>query len=1466
MKHLIFIKAPLIFLSFLLNIHCAFSQNWNSANKITALDRAANDQFGISVSISGDFAVVGSRYEDEDSLGLNTIVSGGSAYIYRIDSLNNWNQIQKIVASDRTGSDQFGWAVNISGDFIAISSIGQDFDELGANSLSDAGAVYIFENNGFDHWLEVQKLVASDRGSLDWFGASMDLDSNRLIVGSYQEDHDTVGLNTLNNSGSAYVFERNGGGVWSEIIKLVASDRGADDNFGFSVAINGNNAIVGSRYEDEDSLGLNTLNGSGSAYIFEEITPSQWVQTQKLSSSDRASDDYFGWTLDMEGDLAVIGAYGEDHDELGANFNSESGSAYIFRRNSFNDWLEESKIVATDRNEFDYFTRSISIFDSTIVIGAYQEDENEVGLSTMDKAGSAYIYDLDTNGNWTQTQKIVSTDRFVVDQFGYCVGVSGDRILIGANREDEDSLGNNTMNSSGSVYFYNNRGVGGYVYLDLDQDCQREQGEVGLQGRMAIINPGNIIVETNEMGHWHIDSLPIGSYTITIDTSGNWFHTCSIIQSFDVLDPAANTLAPNFGMISLTPCTNPDVSISMPIIRPCFSDLKIHINVSNNSIATAAITSPVLELKLDSSLTILTSPIPYTPMGNDIYQINLNDLVPGANSSFTLESFLSCDVQMGQSICLDATLIQIDSCFLDTIPGSTGGANNSCLSPYDQSSLEVDAWCTGDSLVFTIKNNGPPGTGDMSCYSPTKLYIDGQAFYSDSVLLAGGEIDTLNYAGDGRTWRLEVLQHPKHPGNSFPNKTIELCGDENNWTSDLFNLLPHDDFNPNHDIYCGIATGSYDPNDKTPYPGGIGDSNYVYLDQNMEYRIRFQNTGTDTAFTVIIRDTLDFDFDIFSVVSGASSHSYSFEKYGPRVLQWTFNNILLPDSTTNEVESHGFVHFKVQPLENSPEGTILNNTADIYFDFNEPIITNTTLNVLNDFLPVNEITYDSISMVNCGELNINGFDYIVSGVYYQFSDPMANDTLLILDLLIDVDTLSTETISTCDSYFWPSSGIEYNSSGTYTETFINVNGCDSTAILELIINSDTLSSENIEACQNYTWNANGITYTTGGIYTEILQNTFGCDSTAILYLTINADTLSIESIEACQNYTWNANGVTYTTGGIYTEILQNTFGCDSTAILNLTINADTLSIENIGACQNYTWNANGITYTTSGIYTEILQNTFGCDSTAILNLTINADTLGVENIEACQNYTWNTNGVMYTTSGIYTEILQNTFGCDSTAILNLTINADTLGVENIEACQNYTWNANGNTYTMSGTYTEIVQNTFGCDSIAILELTINNLNDSIIFIDDITLSAISSGLQYQWLDCDDNYSPISLETSQSFTALENGNYAVSIIDNNCSDTSDCLIVSSVEQENLIDIRNIKVMPNPTNGLVSINLGDFTANELSVSVVAVDGKIISLHQFTNANFIQFDLKAVPGVYFLKINIDQLNYQSFKIIKN
>jgi len=251
----------------------------------------------------------------------------GSAYIFSRTG-SSWSEQAKVVASDREADDSFGSAVAISGDYAVIGAHMEDHDASGANSEPQAGSVYVFKRD-ISNWKQQQKIVASDRDFGDYFGFSLDIDGSHIVVGAYMEDHDAGGLNTKEKAGSAYIFLRDES-TWSEQQKIVCPEnRWVSDFFGYSVAISDDLIIVGADQERHDLDGLNYIEDAGAAYIFSRAG-SVWSADQKIIAGDRATGDFFGSRVDISGDVAIIGALGEDQDADGANTKTGSGSAYVF--------------------------------------------------------------------------------------------------------------------------------------------------------------------------------------------------------------------------------------------------------------------------------------------------------------------------------------------------------------------------------------------------------------------------------------------------------------------------------------------------------------------------------------------------------------------------------------------------------------------------------------------------------------------------------------------------------------------------------------------------------------------------------------------------------------------------------------------------------------------------------------------------------------------------------------------------------------------------------------------------------------------------------------------------------------------------------------------------------------------------------------------------------------------------------
>lgn len=432
------------------NANILMAQNWNEVVKAVASDRGANDLFGYSVSISGDYAIVGAKQEDHNATGGQFLDKAGAAYILKKNS-DTWTVVQKIVAADRAANDEFGFSVAISGDY-AIVGAPRKTIKVGFDMESYAGAAYIFRNTS-GTWKMLRKVVAEEPKFGDEFGYSVAISEDYAIIGAPYDDVPVSGGVPQSNQGSAQIYKRDSA-TWSFEQTITGGYAGDGDHFGWSVGISGNFAIVGEPLDGTTSP-VN-YGKAGAAYIFVRGSLGTWKQTEILNASDKTAGDEFGNSVAISGDYAIVGAMLEDHNATGGSTLNSAGSAYIFKRNP-NDgsWKQSKKIVASDREASDFFGVSVSISGDYAIVGAYNEDQDKVGGNTLSDAGSAYIF-KNTGGNWAQTNKIVSSDRGGFDLFGYSVAISGDYVIAGAYSEDENQTGGNNLAAAGSCYVFKN--------------------------------------------------------------------------------------------------------------------------------------------------------------------------------------------------------------------------------------------------------------------------------------------------------------------------------------------------------------------------------------------------------------------------------------------------------------------------------------------------------------------------------------------------------------------------------------------------------------------------------------------------------------------------------------------------------------------------------------------------------------------------------------------------------------------------------------------------------------------------------------------------------------------------------------------------------------------------------------------------------------------------------------------------
>jgi FG-GAP repeat len=261
------------------------AQNWNQ-NYSTSDVNPSNVSPGQALSISGNYAIIGTPFEDEDANETNTLTDAGSAYLFELDACGQWTEVQKIVAADRSANDMFGQSVSISGNFAIIGAFAGDKGIAEGNNMTDAGCAYIFERKENGLWSEVQKLTASDRAFYDLFGYSVSISGNYAIVGAFAGDKGIEEGTTMPDAGSAYVFKRSKEGNWDEVQKLLASDRESEDWFGYCVSIREDYLIVGAIAVNKGTKGRNKKDYAGSEYIFEKQACGRWNEIERIMNDD----------------------------------------------------------------------------------------------------------------------------------------------------------------------------------------------------------------------------------------------------------------------------------------------------------------------------------------------------------------------------------------------------------------------------------------------------------------------------------------------------------------------------------------------------------------------------------------------------------------------------------------------------------------------------------------------------------------------------------------------------------------------------------------------------------------------------------------------------------------------------------------------------------------------------------------------------------------------------------------------------------------------------------------------------------------------------------------------------------------------------------------------------------------------------------------------------------------------------
>lgn len=591
------------------------------------------------------------------------------------------------------------------------------------------------------------------------------------------------------------------------------------------------------------------------------------------------------------------------------------------------------KVNATGQLEWDW--KSVSTSTSNKCRGAV---ENADGTYTI----TGYVVPTAPPYNTVGFIKLSATGALLLDN-GSSTGTNvpnGKKIYTngsgGYSIFGVDAKGHFIITTDSLGVLYSNQVVGKYFH-DVNANCIYDAGEPLIFNRPVYATKGTETRYANSYSNGnYLLEVDTGTYTISTRTLSPYWQFCQNPQTVTFTNFYSKDTV-DFALQIVDTCTYMEVDLSTPILRRCFPSTYY---VRYDNWGTEAAQNAYVELTLDPYITFDSSSIPLTQQTGNVYRFDIGNVPMTTGGAFAVHVTVDCDsTVLGQVHCVEAHI------YPDTI----------CIPNYwNGPVIRTSSTCLNDSVIFLLENIGA-NMGAPQDYSIIEEHVMIQI--TPFQLGSGLSQSVTVPAAPGATYRMEAAQATGFPpllGDSIAISNYVGCN-----TPPVINFpgllgqFYNGNSSPSIAVDCRANVGAYDPNDKQGQPLGYGAQHYINQNIPLNYHIRFQNTGTDTAFTVVVIDTIAAHLDPASIRMGASSHSYTWELRENGILVVTFDNIMLPDSNVNERASNGFFKFEIQQQVNNPIGTVITNRAGIYFDFNPPVMTNETFHTIGeDFIAV----------------------------------------------------------------------------------------------------------------------------------------------------------------------------------------------------------------------------------------------------------------------------------------------------------------------------------------------------------------------------------------------------------------------------------------------------------------------------------------------------------------------------------
>ncbi len=477
---------------------------------------------------------------------------------------------------------------------------------------------------------------------------------------------------------------------------------------------------------------------------------------------------------------------------------------------------------------------------------------------------------------------------------------------------------------------------------DLIENCQYDEGEAAYANAIIKVLPDNYYASTDSLGYYDIpvtynEESYLLERIVNAKKAENGEVNC--VDAYEIALPQGTEdfCCIDFNVLQFD-CPELEVEVSASRKRRCFNS-STAIKYGNSADVSSGFVS--LTVTYPEHLVPKQSTPTWTSKVGNVLTYEFSSITPNEQKTIIIQDSVSCGDESirGLTECISAIIKETNEC------------GKPPLSEWDQVELELTKKCEDGVVNYKVANNT---TFDMSDSTAIQISINDTLVRKSRVKLKAFTDTQIDVNAFGDLISIEVGQTIGFPEDSILTDFVEGCIASTQTLDDVVKgLALNKPFVPQtskETKSCFTITGSYDPNDKQAVPVGLTDAHYVLAGTSIDYTIRFQNTGTDTAFKVVLVDTLDSSLDISTFMQGASSHPYSLEVSGKGnpILTFTFNNIYLPDSNVNVLASNGFVSFSISAFSNLADETIIENEAAIYFDYNSPVITNTVYHTIGE--------------------------------------------------------------------------------------------------------------------------------------------------------------------------------------------------------------------------------------------------------------------------------------------------------------------------------------------------------------------------------------------------------------------------------------------------------------------------------------------------------------------------------------